>query len=36
MIDLPELSEIEINPLRVLAGDGGVLALDVRARLKRG
>lgn len=31
--DLPELVEIEINPLRVLAPGQGVLALDVRARL---
>lgn len=31
--DLPELAEVEINPLRVLAPGKGVRALDVRARL---
>ena len=31
--DFPQLAEIEINPLRVLPENGGVLALDVRARL---
>jgi acetyltransferase len=30
--DLPELGEIEINPLRVLTPGQGVIALDVRAR----
>jgi hypothetical protein len=29
--DLPELAEIEINPLRVLEAGQGALALDVRA-----
>jgi len=32
--DHPQLAEIEINPLRVLPDGGGVLALDVRARLQ--
>lgn len=32
--DLPELAEIEINPLRVLEAGQGVLALDVRASLR--
>jgi acetyltransferase len=32
--DFPQLSEIEINPLRILAKDEGVLAIDVRAKLK--
>jgi acetyltransferase len=31
--DLPELAEVEINPLRVLPPGKGVLALDVRCRL---
>jgi len=31
--DFPELVEIEINPLRVLAAGQGAIALDVRARL---
>jgi len=30
--DLPEISEIEINPLRVLAPGQGALAVDVRVR----
>ena len=34
--DFPELAEIEINPLRVLPGDQGVYALDVRAILGEG
>ena len=33
--DFPELSEIEINPLKVMPGQGGVFAVDVRARLER-
>lgn len=33
--DFPEIVEIEINPLRVLAAGGGALALDARARLER-
>jgi acetyltransferase len=32
-VDFPELAEIEINPLRVMGEQQGVLALDVRARL---
>ena len=32
--DLPELVEIEINPLRALVDGHGCLALDARARLK--
>ncbi len=32
--DCPELAEIEINPLRVLAEGQGALALDVRASLQ--
>jgi acetate---CoA ligase (ADP-forming) len=31
--DFPELSEIEINPLRVLGEGKGAVALDVRARI---
>jgi acetate---CoA ligase (ADP-forming) len=31
--DLPEISEIEINPLRVLARGCGAVAVDVRVRL---
>jgi succinyl-CoA synthetase beta subunit len=31
--DCPQLAEIEINPLRVLAPGQGVYALDARARL---
>jgi acetyl coenzyme A synthetase (ADP forming)-like protein len=34
VVDFPEISEIEINPLRVLAPGKGVLALDVRVRLE--
>jgi succinyl-CoA synthetase beta subunit len=33
--DLPQLAEIEVNPLRVLAPGAGVLALDIRLRLRR-
>ncbi len=32
--DFPELAEIEINPLRVMAHGQGAYALDVRARLR--
>jgi acetyltransferase len=32
MIDLPEVTEVEINPLRVLPDGQGALALDVRLR----
>lgn len=32
--DFPQIAEIEINPLRVLAKGDGAIALDVRARLK--
>jgi acetyltransferase len=31
--DLPQLAEIEINPLRVLPQGQGVFALDIRASL---
>jgi acetyltransferase len=31
--DLPEISEIEINPLRVLAPGEGAVALDIRVKL---
>jgi acetyltransferase len=31
--DLPQVHEIEINPLRVLAEGSGAVALDVRLRL---
>jgi acetyltransferase len=34
--DFPEIAEIEINPLRVLAAGQGALVLDVRARLAIG
>lgn len=33
--DFPQLSEFEINPLRIFAPGKGVLALDVRARLSK-
>jgi acetyltransferase len=32
--DFPELAEVEINPLRVMAQGQGAFALDVRARLR--
>jgi acetyltransferase len=32
--DLPEIAEIEVNPLRVLPGDGGAVAVDVRLKLR--
>ena len=32
MVDLPEIEEVEINPLRVLPDGQGALALDVRLR----
>ena len=31
--DLPEISEIEVNPLRVLPGEGGAVAVDVRLKV---
>jgi acetyltransferase len=31
-VDLPGIAEVEINPLRVLPGERGALALDVRLR----
>ena len=31
---LPEVAELEINPLIALRGDGGAMAVDVRARLR--
>ena len=33
--DWPQLAEIEINPLRVLAPGQGVAAVDARARVKK-
>ena len=33
-VDFPQLAEIEINPLRVLPGEGGIYALDVRMRVR--
>jgi acetyltransferase len=33
--DLPELAEIELNPVRALPQGEGAFAVDVRARLKR-
>lgn len=33
-VDLPEISEIEANPLRVFPDRGGVMALDVRIKLR--
>ena len=33
-VDFPQLGEIEINPLRVLAPGRGAVALDIRIRLK--
>ena len=33
--DLPQLAEIEINPLRVLPAGQGAVAVDVRARARR-
>ncbi len=35
VLDFPAIAEIEINPLRVLGERQGVIALDVRARLRR-
>jgi len=32
-LDFPQITEVEINPLRVLAGKGGAFALDVRLRI---
>jgi acetyl coenzyme A synthetase (ADP forming)-like protein len=32
--DLPEIDEIEVNPLRVLPGKGGAVAVDVRLKLR--
>lgn len=32
-LDLPEIAEVEINPLRVRSQGGGALALDVRMRV---
>jgi len=34
-VDLPRISEIEINPLRILGVGAGALALDVRLRVRR-
>ena len=34
-VDLPRISEIEINPLRILGVGAGALALDVRLRIRR-
>ena len=31
--DLPEIAEIEVNPLRVLPGEGGAVAVDVRLKV---
>ena len=31
--DFPQLAEIELNPVRVLPGEGGACAVDARARL---
>jgi acetyltransferase len=31
--DLPQIAEIEVNPLRVLPGKGGAIAVDVRLKL---
>jgi len=33
-VDLPQVAEIEINPLRALPGDNGAVAMDVRWRLE--
>ncbi len=32
-VDLPQIAEIEVNPLRVLPGKGGAIAVDVRLKL---
>jgi len=32
MVDLPEVAEVEVNPLRVLPEGQGALALDARLR----
>ena len=34
-VDLPRISEIEINPLRILGVGAGALAVDVRLRVRR-
>lgn len=31
--DLPEIAEVEVNPLRVLPGKGGAVAVDVRLKV---
>jgi acetyltransferase len=31
--DLPQIAEIEVNPLRVMPGRGGAVAVDVRLKL---
>jgi acetyltransferase len=31
--DLPQIAEIEVNPLRVLPGKGGAVAVDVRLKV---
>jgi acetyltransferase len=36
LCDLPEILEIDINPLRVFQSQEGCLALDVRMILKKG
>ncbi|MDR7544674.1 MAG: acetate--CoA ligase family protein [Armatimonadota bacterium] len=33
--DFPEIAEVEVNPLRVLPGRGGAVAVDVRLRVAR-
>lgn len=35
MEDFPELSELEINPLRIFPGKSGAVALDLRARVEK-
>ncbi len=33
-VDLPQVAEVEINPLRALPGEDGAMAMDVRLRLE--
>ena len=34
LVDLPQVAEVEINPLRALPGEDGAVAMDVRLRLE--
>jgi len=34
MVDFPQIKELDINPLRMLSGDSGGLALDARVKIE--